>query len=197
MGAGEFSVLYDAYSPEVWYGQSVSYLRKFMLVGAIMFLAPGSTSQTAVAFCIAYFSMISHIKFAPFADIAVNRMQLISELTLVLTLFCGLGLQVHFCKEEQGTSKMIITGSLVLINVLASVLVIYLMVQNMVRAKRNIIAMKAYSDKLKNIAVLSGWAKWRDVYANEAALGCLSESAVGVLRRRAIYEQEPKKKKKK
>merc|ERR1711865_650907 len=69
MGAGEFSVLYDAYSPEVWYGQSVSYLRKFMLVGAIMFLAPGSTSQTAVTFCIAYFSMISHIKFAPLADI--------------------------------------------------------------------------------------------------------------------------------
>lgn len=186
----QFTVLYDAYCMQFWYGQTVSYFRKFVLIGSIMFLSPGSTTQTAIAFCLAYFSMISHIKTAPYCDTAVNRMQMISELTLVLTLFCGLGLQVHFCKEEHGTSKMVLTGCLVVTNILAAVLVVYLMVQYMIKSKANIIKMQKYAAKLENVKVLSGWSKWRDVYSNESAMGCLSESALAVLKRKAIYDHE-------
>ena len=50
--------------------------------------------------------------------------------------------------------------------------------------------MQKYAAKLENVKVLSGWSKWRDVYSNESAMGCLSESALAVLKRKAIYDHE-------
>ena len=91
---GRYGVLYESFRDDCWWGQSVAYLRKFTLIGMVIFISPGSATQTTFAFCAAYFFMMYHMRCAPYCDTVVNRMQMISESTLTLTVFCGLGLQV-------------------------------------------------------------------------------------------------------
>ena len=159
-----FGCLYEAFKDEQWFCQSVIYIKKFALVGAIIFVAPGSATQVAIAFCLAYFFLMYQMRYAPYCDVAANQMQLISSLNLVVTLFCGLGLQVHLCKDEQGTSRLIVTIALVITNILAGVLLMVLMLKSLIKvrhANRTIeTALRVWSKAKTD----SAWTTWREDY---------------------------------
>ena len=76
-----YGFLYDRYRKEVYYFESVEFLRKLILVGAVLFLYKGSIMQIAIAFLVSTVFFILHIKFQPFKDESI-----ITDVTLLASM---------------------------------------------------------------------------------------------------------------
>lgn len=167
----KYGYLYTSYKVDCWHTGSMECLRKMLLVGAIVFFSPGSPTQTALAFCVAYFFLMYHIKMAPYNDSSVNRMELIAESTLTMTLFAGLGLQAHMCKDEDGASRMIVAGFLVMSNCLAGIMMITLIMQYLNKQRLDIAATRRAVIVWSNLCMGTGWRHWRQLYLSGALEG--------------------------
>eukprot|EP00656_Telonema_subtile_P006062 TRINITY_DN12780_c0_g2_i1.p1 TRINITY_DN12780_c0_g2~~TRINITY_DN12780_c0_g2_i1.p1 ORF type:complete len:1689 (+),score=367.73 TRINITY_DN12780_c0_g2_i1:28-5067(+) len=163
-----YGTLYTMYRPEQWYALSTDCLRKLLMVGVIVFFSPGSVTQTAMAFIMAYFFTMYHIKFQPYMDAAVNRMQLISESTLAATLFSGLGLQAHLCKDEGGVSAMIMTVFLIMSNLCAGVMIVWLIGQYLFKQSKDIQGTRKAVMAWDQMVVGGGWRQWRLLFLSDS-----------------------------
>jgi hypothetical protein len=77
-------------------------LRKFMMVGLLIFIAPGDPAQLAAGLLITLFFLFAHLLLQPFSTPDLNQMQAVSQGSLVLTLFVGLITIINgYMKKEQ------------------------------------------------------------------------------------------------
>ena len=97
-----YGFLYDRYREEVYYFESVEFLRKLILVGAVLFLYKGSIMQIAIAFIVSTVFFILHIKLQPFKDESDERLQSITLAASMITLFSAIMLSaVQNTPEEE------------------------------------------------------------------------------------------------
>ena len=57
---------FDRYEPGFWYYEIFVLIKKMLLTGAIMVIAPGSSAQLLIAILIVLFFMLSVLKMGPF-----------------------------------------------------------------------------------------------------------------------------------
>jgi hypothetical protein len=70
-------------------------LRKFLLTGLILFLAPGSIAQLASALLIGAYFMAAHVKYQPFISDDEDNLQSVSLISTVLILVLGIMLKAR------------------------------------------------------------------------------------------------------
>lgn len=76
-------------------------LRKFMMVGLLVFISPGQPAQLGCALLITLFFLFAHLILQPFATPDLNNMQAVSQGSLTLTLFVGLMMIIDaYIKKE-------------------------------------------------------------------------------------------------
>jgi hypothetical protein len=82
--------IFGAYQVQTWFWELVEMLRKFMMVGLLVFISPGEPAQLGVALLITLFFLFAHLILQPFCTPDLNQMQAVSQASLALTLFVGL-----------------------------------------------------------------------------------------------------------
>jgi hypothetical protein len=82
-------------------------LRKFMMVGLLIFISPGDPAQLAAGLLITLFFLFAHLLLQPFSTPDLNQMQAVSQGSLVLTLFVGLItiINAYMKKEQQAAAS--------------------------------------------------------------------------------------------
>ena len=82
-------------------------LRKFMMVGLLIFISPGEPAQMGVALLVTLFFLIANLILQPFATPDLNQMQAVSQGSLTLTLFVGLMMIIdaYIAKEQQAAAS--------------------------------------------------------------------------------------------
>jgi hypothetical protein len=85
----EFGTLFEQYEPKFWYYECFVLVKKMLLTGAMMVVAPGSTAQLLIAILIVLFFMLCVFKLAPFEDAVDDWMSFLTSLQLMLTLLIG------------------------------------------------------------------------------------------------------------
>jgi hypothetical protein len=77
-------------------------LRKFMMVGLLIFISPGEPAQLGAGLLITLFFLFAHLILQPFSTPDLNQMQAVSQGSLVLTLFVGLIMIINgYMRKEQ------------------------------------------------------------------------------------------------
>ena len=82
------------YQCNCWYWELTEMLRKFLMVGLLLFLSPGEPAQLGWGFLITIFFLFLHLQQLPFATSDLNNIQAVTQGALALTLFVGIMLQV-------------------------------------------------------------------------------------------------------
>jgi len=85
-----YGFVYERYEPDYYWWEVVEMIRKFLLTGVILFLAPGSIAQLAMALLIASYFMAAHVKCEPFSNPEENHLQSVSLISTVLVLVLGI-----------------------------------------------------------------------------------------------------------
>ena len=96
-----YGFLYDRYKNDVYYFECIEFLRKLILVGAILFLYKGSIMQIAIAFIVSTVFFILHIKLCPFKDENDEKLQTITLLASMITLFSAIMLNAVQNTDEK------------------------------------------------------------------------------------------------
>ena len=61
-----YGFLVDAFKPKFFYWESMDMLRKFSLLGLILFFERGSVNQIAASLSISFFFMVAHVHTQPY-----------------------------------------------------------------------------------------------------------------------------------
>jgi len=123
-----FGFLYDRYRKDVYYFESIEFLRKLILVGAILFLYKGSIMQISIAFIVSTIFFILHIKLQPFKDTNDERLQSITLLASMITLFSAIMLsavQNTMDEDKNGYGKELFEILMPFSNIFVIILMIY------------------------------------------------------------------------
>ena len=86
--------LYENYQPKYWWFEVFETLRKLSLTGFLVFLAPGTGLQIGIAMMITIFSLVVYVKLEPFQDPYANKLALVAQCQLLVTIFCALAIKL-------------------------------------------------------------------------------------------------------
>jgi len=93
--------IFGAYQVQTWFWELSEMLRKFMMVGLLVFISPGEPAQLGVALLITLFFLFAQLILQPFSTPELNQMQAISQASLTMTLFVGLMMIIDaYTKKE-------------------------------------------------------------------------------------------------
>ena len=121
-----FGFLYGRYKKDKYYFEVIEFNRKLILVGAIMFLMPGSIMQISIAFIISTIFFILHIKLQPYNDNMDEHLQTITLLASMITLFSAIMLKaVQNSINETGYGKELFEFLMPCSNILVFILLFY------------------------------------------------------------------------
>jgi hypothetical protein len=88
------SFLYENYQPKYWWFEVFETLRKLSLTGFLVFLAPGTGLQIVIAIMITIFSLVVYVSLKPFQDPYANKLAIVAQCQLLVTIFCALAIKV-------------------------------------------------------------------------------------------------------
>jgi hypothetical protein len=87
----KYGFLYNGYKKKFYYWESVNMYRKIAVIFVSVFLKlAGVITQALVIFLVLILFLILNIKLMPFSFQALNDMEMISIITSMLTIYCGL-----------------------------------------------------------------------------------------------------------
>ena len=122
----EMDFLCGSYEPHLYFWELTEYASKFLLTGALIFVEQASVSHTFVSLVIRFFFFALVKDVGPYKEDAADRLKMLSESQLFVTLLCSLMLQVDLC--EQLISRAVIDTILVTVNVFAMPIVLGLII---------------------------------------------------------------------
>jgi hypothetical protein len=93
------------YKPEFYYWEMVDCLRKLLLTGVAVVIAPGSLIQLVVSLAVVVGYAIAVTQFQPYRMARDNILALVLYSMLAVTLFIGLLLKVKDGYENSGKSS--------------------------------------------------------------------------------------------
>ena len=87
----KYGFLYNGYKKSFYFWESVIMYRKIMIIFISVFLSEfGTITQALVVFLVLIIFLILNIKLKPFAFDVLNDMEMLSIITSILTVYCGL-----------------------------------------------------------------------------------------------------------
>lgn len=87
----KYGFLYNGYRKKYYYWESVNMYRKISIIFISVFLrVAGVITQALVVFIVLILFLILNIKLLPFTFKALNDMEMLSIITSMLTIYCGL-----------------------------------------------------------------------------------------------------------
>eukprot|EP01048_Picozoa_sp_COSAG05_P007857 COSAG05_NODE_571_length_8620_cov_4.012440_4_plen_1324_part_01 len=95
----KYKFLVGPYTAECYYWELVEYLRKFIMSGAMIFVAPGSLSQVFVGASIAVGYLLLVARMMPYRDPQTNRTKLLAEAALSVVFLCTLAMRAPLAGE--------------------------------------------------------------------------------------------------
>jgi hypothetical protein len=73
-----------------WFHEPLELIRKLILSGLVIFVAPGTTSQVAFALLVCLIALVAHVELKAFEDDSADTLQTLALCQLALLLFGGL-----------------------------------------------------------------------------------------------------------
>ena len=87
----KYGFLYNGYKKQYYFWETVNMYRKISIIFVSVFLKlAGVITQALVIFLVLIFFLILNIKLLPFAFNSLNDMEMMSLITSMLTIYCGL-----------------------------------------------------------------------------------------------------------
>jgi hypothetical protein len=108
--------LWKTYTPQMYYWEVVECLRRLLLTGAIVFIAPGTAAQAAVACVFAMFSIVIALYCQPHADALDGRIYTNGAMIIFLSMFLSLAMKANVSSETD-YSQHVFAVVLVVLNV--------------------------------------------------------------------------------
>jgi hypothetical protein len=141
--------LVNGYKPQLYFWESVVLLRKVLLAFATTTLAPvGPGMQVTTACMVVTFALVVHARCHPFANDAVNMLEMVGLATAVITLLGGLYVYLHAAGEA--TVEVAAAASVVI--ALANGVFLVLAVLLVAQAKQGVLGRQ-----LQAVAQRMGW----------------------------------------
>ena len=87
----KYGFLYNGYKKKYYFWESVNMYRKITIIFIAVFLKlAGVITQALVIFMVLIIFLILNVKLMPFTFKALNDMEMLSLITTMLTIYCGL-----------------------------------------------------------------------------------------------------------
>jgi hypothetical protein len=87
----KYGFLFNGYKRNYYYWESVNMYRKITIIFISVFLrVAGVITQALVVFLVLIIFLVFNIKLQPFAFKSLNDMEILSIITSMLTIYCGL-----------------------------------------------------------------------------------------------------------
>ena len=88
---GKYGFLLNGYKKEYYYWESINMYRKIWIIFISIFLKiAGVITQALVVFLVLNLFLILNLKLMPYSFQSLNDMELISIITCMLTIYCGI-----------------------------------------------------------------------------------------------------------
>merc|ERR1711865_774081 len=105
-----FGWVYKAYESKFWYWEMLEFLRKFMLSSAIIFCAPGTSTQIIVGLVISLIFLFVLTTFKPYEHDSDDTVQSLCFFSLNVTLISGIALRVQEFEALDSNQTLVISG---------------------------------------------------------------------------------------
>jgi hypothetical protein len=109
--------LWKPYTSRMYYWEVIECMRRLLLTGAIVFIAPGTPAQAAVACILAVVSMGIALYCQPHVDTLDGMIYAVGAMTIFLSMFLSLAMKVDLSKETND-SQQAFAVILVILNIL-------------------------------------------------------------------------------
>jgi hypothetical protein len=108
--------LWKTYTPRMYYWEVVECMRRLLLTGAIVLIAPGTSAQAAIACILAMVSIIVALYCRPHADTLDANIYTTGALIVFLSMFLTLAIKTDVSTEDDHSQKAFAV-TLVILNV--------------------------------------------------------------------------------
>ena len=95
-----YTFLFDIYEPDQWWWELTEMCRKLVMTSAVVFIAPGMSSQIFVSIFISLGFLLLSTFFNPYEDDRLDMLNFVSQLSTVLTLAMMLGGRTNLDADE-------------------------------------------------------------------------------------------------
>merc|ERR1712070_1025772 len=120
----KFAFLFTKFKGEYWYFEAYGLVVKLTLVGMIMYVLKGSATQVMVSCIFGTLFLIVALNTAPFKNNDLNSGEMLTRSATMVTLFVALLIKVEISTIDEW-SEGILSGTLMLVNLVVMVLYIY------------------------------------------------------------------------
>jgi hypothetical protein len=97
--------LWKTYTPNMYYWEVVECMRRLLLTGAIVFIAPGTSAQAAIACVLAVISMAVALYCHPHADRLDANIYTTGAMIVFLSMFLSLAINSDISTEDHQSQK--------------------------------------------------------------------------------------------
>ena len=95
-----YTFLFDIYEPGQWWWELTEMCRKLVMTSAVVFIAPGMSSQIFISIFISLGFLLLSTFFNPYEDDRLDMLNFVSQLSTVLTLAMMLGGRTNLDADE-------------------------------------------------------------------------------------------------
>jgi hypothetical protein len=108
--------LWKTYTPQMYYWEVIECMRRLLLTGAIVFIAPGTSAQAAIACLLAVISMAVALYCQPHADRLDANIYTTGAMIVFLSMFLSLAIKSNISSEDHQSQK-VFAAVLVILNI--------------------------------------------------------------------------------
>jgi Transient receptor potential (TRP) ion channel len=143
--------LWKTYVHQMYYWEVAECIRRLLLTGAIVFIAPGTTAQAAIACILAVFALTMASYFKPHNESLDGMIYTVGALIIFLSMFMSLAMKADVSKETNESQNafgvVLVMMNALMIGVTAVKIVL---VSSKAYIKSNISSKKNNNDKKSN-----------------------------------------------
>ena len=123
-----YGQLFASYNARHYYFEGVEMIKKMILAGGLVLVAPGSSVQILVGILVAFAFFATVLQLKPYEDATDNKLQAFATTQIIMTLLAGLVIQTDVTGEYQeiimSVLLIIINGSVVVLGLVSTALML-------------------------------------------------------------------------
>eukprot|EP00942_MAST-04A_sp_MAST-4A-sp1_P010810 g10810.t1 len=142
-----FGPLYLSYERQYWYWESVEMLKKMVLAGGLVIVAPESSAQVLIGTLVTMSYLLVTVRFQPYDDQVEDNIQIITSIQILLYFIIGLVLRMD---SEDEYEKIVVGTLLVTMNGIVILISLSLTAAALPKLKFNVNAICSKKQVFKN-----------------------------------------------